>query len=278
MSNARLLALPGGNLGVAFGVEGHRGDRSATIGGSHSERHDRLRRHGDRLYQPLERRRRQPRRRVPGAPCIISALPKLAVPVVSPEMHVLAGPSPRCPARRLLRALAATSGSVAKPRVAERPGTWSTASPSAAPGRKGLPRAEPRADQHRRLFAPELEHRLYRCEADLRAGRIANYGAPARRWHQLFDLRQRQSNLKPENSTRWTLGTVAQPKFVPESAGAAVQAQNGILTVQLAPRAYEVNKIPMFLTKEVAPSEITFDTTDIQNVKASYHGVTLTCK
>ncbi|WP_209338030.1 TonB-dependent receptor domain-containing protein, partial [Klebsiella pneumoniae] len=26
-------------------------------------------------------------------------------------------------------------------------------------------------------------------------------------------------NLKPENSTSWTLGTVLQPKFIPESAG-----------------------------------------------------------
>ncbi|WP_163616454.1 TonB-dependent receptor domain-containing protein, partial [Klebsiella pneumoniae] len=46
----------------------------------------------------------------------------------------------------------------------------------------------------------------YRCEADLRAGRIANYGACSRGISYSIFV-SGNPNLKPENSTSWTLGT-----------------------------------------------------------------------
>lgn len=108
-------------------------------------------------------------------------------------------------------------GSVAKPKVAA---AWDIVD--------GL---RIRASASKGFRAPNLEQvntvqysRLgsntdyYRCEADLRAGRIANFSACARGISYSIAVAGNK-DLKPENSTNWSIGTVIQPKFIPSRYG-----------------------------------------------------------
>jgi iron complex outermembrane receptor protein len=58
----------------------------------------------------------------------------------------------------------------------------------------------------------------YRCEADLRARRISTFGACSRAISYSIFVSGNQ-DLKPENSTNWTVGTVLEPKFIPRQYG-----------------------------------------------------------
>jgi iron complex outermembrane recepter protein len=151
-----------------------------------------------------------------GARTVFSAFAELAVPVVSPEMHVPL-------VHRLDVQLAgryehySDFGSVAKPKVAA---AWDLVDGLRIRGSWSQGFRAPNLEQTNTVAYSRLNSNTdyYRCEADLRAGRIANYGACSRGISYSIFV-SGNPNLKPENSTSWTLGTVLQPKFIPESAG-----------------------------------------------------------
>ena len=59
---------------------------------------------------------------------------------------------------------------------------------------------------------------FYRCEADLRAGRISNFAACNRGVSYAIFV-SGNPDLQPEHSTNWSVGTVVQPKFIPSHLG-----------------------------------------------------------
>jgi len=215
MSNARLLALPGGNLGIAFGIEGRRetqrDDRDPNLNGTIGfvdmvTGETNLSNVAAVSPTPSTKGHRE----------VFSAFAELAVPVVSPEMHVPL-------VHRLDVQLAgryehySDFGSVAKPKVAA---AWDLVDGLRIRGSWSQGFRAPNLEQTNTVAYSRLNSNTdyYRCEADLRAGRIANYGACSRGISYSIFV-SGNPNLKPESSTSWTLGTVLQPKFIPESAG-----------------------------------------------------------
>ncbi|MDH4743664.1 TonB-dependent receptor [Sphingomonas sp. CBMAI 2297] len=215
MSNARLLALPGGNLGVAFGIEGRRetqrDDRDPNLNGTIGfvdmvTGETNLSNVAAVSPTPSTKGHRE----------VFSAFAELAVPLVSPEMRVPL-------VHRLDVQLAgryehySDFGSVAKPKVAA---AWDLVDGLRIRGSWSQGFRAPNLEQTNTVAYSRLNSNTdyYRCEADLRAGRIANYSACSRGISYSIFV-SGNPNLKPENSTSWTLGTVLQPKFIPESAG-----------------------------------------------------------
>ncbi|WHU04920.1 TonB-dependent receptor [Sphingomonas sp. NIBR02145] len=215
VSNGRLLALPGGNLGVAFGIEGRRetqrDDRDPNLNGSIGFV-DMVT--GETNLSNVAAVSPTPSTR--GARTVFSAFAELAVPVVSPEMHVPL-------IHRLDVQLAgryehySDFGSVAKPKIAA---AWDLVDGLRIRGSWSQGFRAPNLEQTNTVAYSRLNSNTdyYRCEADLRAGRIASYGACSRGISYSIFV-SGNPNLKPESSTSWTIGTVLQPKFIPESAG-----------------------------------------------------------
>ncbi|RZK92029.1 MAG: TonB-dependent receptor, partial [Methylobacterium sp.] len=151
-----------------------------------------------------------------GRRTVVSAFGEIALPVVSPDMGIPL-------VHRIDMQIAgryehySDFGSVAKPKVAA---AWDLI--------EGL---RLRASASKGFRAPNLEQintvrysRLgsntdfIRCEADLRAGRIANFTTCGRAISYQIAVSGNE-DLKPEDSTNWTVGTVIQPAFIPRKYG-----------------------------------------------------------
>jgi outer membrane receptor protein involved in Fe transport len=215
MSNARLLALPGGNLGVAFGVEGRRetqrDDRDPNLNGSIGFV-DMVT--GETNLSNVAAVSPTPSTK--GARTVLSAFAELAVPVVSPDMHVPL-------IHRLDVQLAgryehySDFGSVAKPKVAA---AWDVVDGLRFRGSWSQGFRAPNLEQTNTVAYSRLgsNNDYYRCAVDLAKAAITSMANCARSSSYSIFV-SGNPNLKPENSTNWTLGTVIQPKFIPEKAG-----------------------------------------------------------
>jgi outer membrane receptor protein involved in Fe transport len=145
-----------------------------------------------------------------------SAFVEFAVPLISPEMNIPL-------VRRIDLQLAgryenySDFGSVAKPKVAF---AWDL-----------VDGVRVRGSWQQGFRAPNLETTnpfnysrtntvtdYYRCEADLRAGRIATFSACTRGVGIRFTTAG-NPNLKAEESESYSIGTVLQPTFIPERFG-----------------------------------------------------------
>ena len=215
MSRPDLMELPGGPLGVAFGVEfrheTQNDDRDADLDGTNvfTDMVD-----GVVSVSNLSAVSSNPD--TAGERNVTSAYLEFAVPVVSPEMNI--------PLIHNLEFQVAGRmehysdfGDVAKPKIA-----------MALDIVDGL---RLRASYSEGFRAPNLEQtnattysRLatnndyLRCEADLRAGRIATFNACAR--SVSYSLRvSGNPDLKPEESTNQSVGLVFEPWFLPEGLG-----------------------------------------------------------
>ena len=215
MSRPDLMELPGGPLGVAFGVEFRHetqsDDRDADLDGTNifTDPID-----GRVSVSNLSAVSSNPD--TEGKRDVSSAYLEFAVPVVSPEMGIplvhnlefqLAGRYEHY----------SDFGDVAKPKIA-----------MALDFFDGL---RLRASYSEGFRAPNLEQtnattysRLatnndyLRCEADLRAGRITTFNACAQSVSYSL-LVSGNPDLKPEESTNQSVGLVFQPRFLPESFG-----------------------------------------------------------
>ncbi len=215
LSNSRLLPLPGGNLGIAFGVEGRRETQqdirdpnlNGDIGFVDAVT-------GETNLSNVAAVSPTPSTR--GARTVYSAFAELAVPVISPEMGVPL-------IRRLDVQLAgryehySDFGSVAKPKVAA---AWDVIDGLRFRGSWSQGFRAPNLEQTKTVAYSRLNSNTdyYRCEADLRAGRIANFGACGRGISYSIFI-SGNPDLKPEESTNWTVGTVIEPKFLSPKAG-----------------------------------------------------------
>lgn len=151
-----------------------------------------------------------------GSRKVASAYAELAVPLVSPEMNI---PLVQSLSLQLAGRFEDYSdfGSVAKPKAAF---SWDVVSGLRFRGAYSEGFRAPNLEQVNATLVTRGNTRVdwVMCEADLRAGRIASFNqcnanvvATARR--------SGNPDLQPEESTNWTVGTVIQPQFLPDSFG-----------------------------------------------------------
>lgn len=215
ISRRDLMTLPAGSLGMAAGVEFRRetqsDDRDANLDGTYTFV-DMV--SGERNASNVSAVSPNPDTK--GDRTVSGAFIEFAVPVVSPEMNI-----------PLIRSLDfqiagraehySDFGSVAKPKIAM---AWDVFD--------GL---RVRASYSQGFRAPNLEQvnatqyarsnsgtDYYKCEADLRAGRIATFNA-CTRTASVSLLIAGNPDLKPEESTNQSVGLVFQPRFLPEALG-----------------------------------------------------------
>ena len=215
MSRPDLMELPGGPLGIAFGVEfrheTQRDDRDADLDGTNifTDMID-----GTVSISNLSAVSSNPDTR--GERDVASAYLEFAVPVVSPEMNIplihnlefqVAGRAEHY----------SDFGSVAKPKIAMALDIFDglRLRASYSEGFRAPNLEQTNATTYSRLAS---NNDYLRCEADLRAGRIATFNACAR--SVSYSLRvSGNPDLKPEESTNQSVGLVFEPKFLPEALG-----------------------------------------------------------
>ncbi|MHA6721928.1 TonB-dependent receptor domain-containing protein [Sphingomonas sp. RS2018] len=209
VSRADLLSLPGGNLGIALGVEARRETqadiRDANVNGT-NQFVDAVT--GERNLSNTAAVSPTPSTR--GRRTVFSAFGELAVPVVSPSMNVPL-------VHRLELQLAgryehySDFGSVAKPKVAA---ALDIVEGFRFRGSYSMGFRAPNLEQTNTVQYSRLGSNtdFLRCEADLRARRIANFGACGRAVSYSIFV-SGNPDLKPEESTSWTAGVVVQPDF-----------------------------------------------------------------
>jgi outer membrane receptor protein involved in Fe transport len=215
LSKADLLSLPGGDLGLALGVEGRRetqqDDRDPNLNGSITFT-DAVT--GETSLSNVAAVSPTPSTK--GSRTVFSSFAELAVPVISPDMNIPL-------VRRIDVQLAgrvehySDFGTVAKPKIAA---AWDLVDGLRLRGSWSQGFRAPNLEQTKTVQYSRLGSNtdFYRCEADLRANRITSFNACSRGIsYSIFVAGN--PDLKPENSTNWTVGTVIEPKFIPRRFG-----------------------------------------------------------
>jgi outer membrane receptor protein involved in Fe transport len=221
LSRPDLIALPAGGLGIALGVEGRRetqrDDRDPNLNGTNTFTDSVTGATNASNIASVS-----PTFNTKGDRTVFSAFGELAVPIVSPEMNVPL-------IRRLDVQLAgryehySDFGSVAKPKVAA---AWDLVDGIRLRGSWSMGFRAPNLEQLNAVAFSRLNTNTaastdyYRCEADVRAGRLAanNFPACSRQIGYSISV-SGNPDLKPEKSTNWTAGIVIEPKFIPKKFG-----------------------------------------------------------
>lgn len=216
MSRPDLFDLPGGQVGMAFGVEARRetqlDDRDANLDGTNTFT-DMVT--GETSISNVAAVSPNPDTR--GSRNVGAAYVEFAVPLVSPEMGV---PLVRGLDMQLAGRYENYSdfGSVAKPKVAL---AWDVVDGvrlrgSYSEGFRAPNLEQTNATQYARL-ARGVDY--IRCEADLRAGRIDSISACGQNISGASLLVAGNPGLDPEESINTSYGLVLQPRFIPEQYG-----------------------------------------------------------
>ncbi|MFD1786721.1 TonB-dependent receptor domain-containing protein [Sphingomonas floccifaciens] len=225
-SKGDLLALPGGNLGIAFGVEVRRetqlDDRDPRVDGT-IQFTDSV----TGAVNPSDLVGTSNSPDTGGRRNVHSAYIELAVPVVSPDMNIplvsrlefqLAGRAEHY----------SDAGSVAKPKIA---GAWDIVDGIRLRGSYAESFRAPNLEQVNARLVTRSNTRLdpIRCEAQLRQPRLLANGSANPLYLAAFTsctqsfatTAQRAGNpdLRPEQSTNITGGIVLQPHFLDQSIG-----------------------------------------------------------
>ena len=214
-SRSRLLTLPGGDVGLALGVEvrreTQRDDRDSAVDGS-SPFIDSVT--GEITISDAAAVSDNPD--TYGKRTVAAGYAELAVPLVSENMAIPL-------VRRFDLQLAgryehySDFGSVARPKVAA---AWDLIDGLRLRGSYSKGFRAPNLEQVNAVEYARLSttQDFVRCEADLRAGRIAGFGNCG---NNVGYSRRVSGNpdLQPEKSTNFNLGTVIEPSFLPDGIG-----------------------------------------------------------
>ncbi len=215
MSRPDLMDLPAGPLGIAFGVEfrheTQRDDRDSDLDGTNifTDMID-----GAVSISNLSAVSSNPDTR--GERDVASAYLEFAVPVVSPEMNIPLVHNLEFQVAGRLEHYS-DFGEVAKPKIAMALDIFDglRLRASYSEGFRAPNLEQTNATTYSRLAT---NNDYLRCEADLRAGRIATFNACAR--SVSYSLRvSGNPDLKPEESTNQSVGLVFEPRFLPEALG-----------------------------------------------------------
>jgi outer membrane receptor protein involved in Fe transport len=215
VSRPDLFTLPAGNVGVAFGLEARRetqrDDRDSNLDGTNPFV-DAVT--GEVLLSNVIAVSQNPD--TEGDRTVASAYVEFAIPLVSPEMNI--------PLMRELNVQIAGRaehysdfGDVAKPKIAA---SWDVFDGLRLRGSYSEGFRAPNLEQVNTATYGRLTTNpdYIRCEADLRAGRIATFGACSRSIGASL-LVSGNPDLEPEESTNSSYGVVFQPQFLPEAWG-----------------------------------------------------------
>lgn len=215
VSKADLFALPGGDVGFAAGVEWRRetqqDDRDARLDGT-IQFTDVVTGvvYGNDLIGS------SPSPDTKGKREVTSAYAELAIPVVSPEMEI---PFVHNLEFQLAGRYEDFSdvGDVAKPKIA---GAWDLFDGFRIRGSWAQGFKAPNLEQINATLVTRSNTRTdwVKCEADLRAGRIASFANCARS-QSTTARRAGNADLKPETSETLGFGVVFQPQFTPPEFG-----------------------------------------------------------
>jgi len=216
LSRADMFQLPGGPVGMAFGLEVRRetqsDDRDENLDGTFT--------FTDMVTGATNLSNVaavSPNPDTEGSRTVGSAYIEFAVPLVSPEMNI--------PLVRSLDVQIAGRfehysdfGSVGSPKVAV---AWDVVDGlrlrgSYSEGFRAPNLEQTNATQYARL-ASGIDY--VRCEADLRAGRISNFGQCTQNTSSLSLLVAGNPDLDPETSVNQSYGLVFQPTFIPPQFG-----------------------------------------------------------
>ena len=215
VSRPDLLKLPGGDLGIAAGVE----VRRETMEDNRDPRVDGTITWTDvvtGVVQPSDLYGVSPTPDTKGSRVVSSAYAELAVPVISPGMGI---PLVRNVQLQLAGRYEQYSdfGGVATPKVA---GFWDVFDGFRIRGSWSQGFAAPNLLQENATLVTRgnTNTDYIRCEADLRAGRISNFSQCS---ESFVATSQRYGNpdLKPERSESRSIGVVYQPHFIPDEYG-----------------------------------------------------------
>ncbi|MDO8910239.1 MAG: TonB-dependent receptor [Phenylobacterium sp.] len=215
VSRPDLLTIWSGDVGVAAGVE----YRRDTYEDDRDPRQDGAITYRDSVTGILygsDLMLASPSPDVKGSREVASAFVEFALPIISPDWNI---PLMRSVNLQFAGRFENYSdvGSVAKPKIAgswdvfdglRLRGSWSQG--FKAPNLEVLNTAVLERSNSRRDFI--------QCEADLRAGRIANF-AQCTRAYFVTGLVQGNRDLKPEESESYSYGLVFSPRFLPEELG-----------------------------------------------------------
>lgn len=216
MSRGDLFSAPAGDVGMAFGLEARRetqrDDRDANLDGTITFV-DRVT--GETNLSNVAAV--SPNPDTSGSRNVGSAYVEFAVPLVAPEMNI---PLVQSINVQLAGRYEHYSdfGSVAKPKVAV---AWDVIDDlrvrgSYSQGFRAPNLEQTNATQYARL-ASGIDY--VRCEADLRAGRIASMTACGQNTSGASLLVAGNPDLEPEESTNTSFGLVFQPTFIPQRFG-----------------------------------------------------------
>lgn len=214
-SRPDLFQLPAGNVGVAFGVEARRetqlDDRDATVDGSAP--------FVDSVTGAVtlsDAAAVSPNPDTKGSRSVYAGYVEFAVPVVAPEMNV---PLIRSLDLQLAGRVERYSdfGSIARPKVAA---AWDLVDGLRLRGSYSQGFRAPNLEQtNAQVYARNTTGRdYYRCEADVRAGRISSFANCG----QTLNFSRRVAgnpDLQPEKSENVTVGVVLEPQFIPSQFG-----------------------------------------------------------
>lgn len=216
LSRPDLFGLPGGDVGIALGVEARRetqqDNRDPNLDGTDTFV-DMV--SGETSLSNVAAVSMNPDTK--GSRTVGSAYAEFAVPLVSPDMGIPL-------VQKLDMQLAgrfehySDFGSVTKPKVAL---AWDLMKGlrlrgSYSQGFRAPNLEQTHATQYSRLAAG-VDY--IRCEADLRAGRIASMANCGQNTSEMSLLVAGNPDLKPEESTNTSYGVVLQPTFIPDKFG-----------------------------------------------------------
>lgn len=214
-SRPDLFALPAGDVGIAFGVEGRRetqfDDRDAAVDGSAP--------FVDAVNGAItlsDAAAVSPNPDTKGARNVLAGYVELAVPVINEDMNI---PLVRNLDLQLAGRVERYSdfGSIARPKIAA---AWDVFGGFRLRGSYSEGFRAPNLEQtNAQVYSRNTTGRdYYRCEADVRAGRISTFANCL----QTLNFSRRVAgnpNLDPEKSQNITFGAVLEPKFLPDSMG-----------------------------------------------------------
>ncbi|MBU2137095.1 MAG: TonB-dependent receptor [Alphaproteobacteria bacterium] len=215
VSRPDLFALPGGDVGMAFGVEYRRetqkDDRDGRVDGTinFTDAVSGATYTGDLIGT-------SPSPDTKGSRTVTSAFIEFGVPVISPDMNIPLVQSIEMQLAGRFEDFS-DAGSVAKPKVAV---AWDVVDGLRLRGSWAQGFKAPNLEQVNATLVTRSNTRtdFIRCEADLRAGRITSFAACSR---ASATTAQRAGNqdLKPEESETWGAGVVFEPQFLPPEVG-----------------------------------------------------------
>lgn len=218
VSRPDLFSLPGGDLGIASGVEVRResmeDNRDPRVDGTITWTDS-----VTGIVQPSDLYGVSPTPDTYGQRVVESAYAELAVPVISPKMRI---PLVRNVEMQLAGREEHYSdfGGVFTPKIAA---AWDLVKGLRFRGSwtKGFSAPNLLQENATLVTRGNTNTDYVRCEADLRAGRITNFSQCSESFVATSE-RYGNSDLKPETSTSKSFGVVFQPQFIPDEFGTVV--------------------------------------------------------